>query len=356
MDEQQEALKRIHDKMIFDCLNEALDGKRVLGLKGCPLPVDLISLFNQLSLGKEKQSFKKIKDCEMMSKSSNRNTQFWKSLNSKSDNNLTENSGKLSLLKTGISRSQRRQSNLEENKENQVENNSLTSYKLFLHKKQNKEPLSKIFEKTAEQIKKWALFMCGMYDHKPENFKYFPEIINPLILERIKESRMTLLEMSEMEELGQKMNDYDDEKYEITLNLNDLIWENLILDLCSDLVTLENQKTSNFKKSLQKEIKINRSSELLKFTKPDIPPLNSGIKIGSGETSNMIPTEDALTKLDYFPNYSYTRTDKSENSNYIISDSLINGNVIQKEKTSNSEKYHNGKFIIYNIIFRIIRK
>jgi Fe-S-cluster containining protein len=316
MDEQQEALKRIHDKMIFDCLNEALDSKRVLGLKGCPLPVNFVSLFSQNSfISDKKDNFIKIQDLtHTKSRALKIKSHILKSQNSRSDN-LTESSGKMSKIKNSISRSQTKYSNFDNNKENQMENSGVSSQVKFNGKKQN--CLSKIFEKTGEQIKKWALFMCGMYEHKPENFKYFPEIINPMIFERIKESRMNLLEMNEMEELTQKMNDFDDEKYEITLNLNDLILEHLVSDLCSDLRILGKPNGNKKRTSLADNLKVVAQPNEKEV---GVSPLNTAQK---QESSNIIATEDVLTKLDYFPNYSYMKTDRSDPSKLLVTDSLI---------------------------------
>lgn len=302
MDEQQEALKRIHDKMIFDCLNEALDSKRVLGLKGCPLPVDLVSLFNQHSRQpKKNKKFLKLKESlTEKSKSSNIKNHLWKSQNSKSDN-FTDISGKKSQVKNSISRSQTKYSALETNKENQMENSGVSSNPRLARVKTQTDPLVKIFEKTSDQIKKWGLFMCGMYEHKPENFKYFPEIVNPMIFERIKESRMNLLEMNEMEELGIKMSDFDDEKYEIMLNLNDLVLDHLLSDLCQDFGNQGSSQISKNRTSLSRNL--------------------PGIKREG--SSNVIATEDVLTKLDYFPNYSYMKTDRSHPSNTFASESIM---------------------------------
>lgn len=327
MDEQQEALKRIHDKMIFDCLNEALDGKRVLGLKGCPLPVDVISIFNK-DKNSQLVNTKKLHIKDVHSGTSNMHSQFWKTQNSRSENN-TENSLKISGIKNSISRSQNKHN--EANKEN-FENNSLKSNKLFTQKSRVKDPLIKIFEKTSEQIKKWALFMCGMYEHKPENFKYLPEIVNPLILEKIKESRMTLLEMNEMEELGQKMNDFDDEKYEINLNLNDLLWDHLLNDLCFEFMGIQqkdNLSGSQHKNNFENGISEGKETQLISSNKNE----------GNKNESDLIPTEEAITKLEYFPNYSCTQTENTTNRINLDSITNINGEDINKCLKSNSEQF-----------------
>ena len=39
MDNFQTEMEHIHNKLLFDCLNEALDSYRVYGLKGMPLPI-----------------------------------------------------------------------------------------------------------------------------------------------------------------------------------------------------------------------------------------------------------------------------------------------------------------------------
>ena len=344
MDEQQEALKRIHDKMIFDCLNEALDGKRILGLKGCPLPVDLLSLANnEGKLRAKTGKIKMIKDTRNQNlKSTNLAKIICKTQNSKSEHNTTENSAGISQNKYG-SRSQTRGSNFEVNKENILENNSLSMYKF---PSQKKAPLVKVFEKTSEQIKKWALFMCGMYEHKPENFKYLPETVSPIILERIKESRMTLLEINEMEELGQKMNDYDDEKYEINLSLNDFIWDELLSELCFEFNQINLRKTLGNKEENSQNAFGAR--------------INSQIKIGSDDKSNIIPTEEAITKIDYFPNYSENKTEKTNKSNLKEKDLLNNSHehfrssLLKNINKGNFNKIYNCKILIKTLIYKLI--
>lgn len=315
--------------MIFDCLNEALDGKRVLGLKGCPLPVDLVSVFQQgpPRLHKMGSSGPVRMLKEAQSKTSNTQSQHWKTQNSKSES-YTENSVKVSAVKNSLSRSQHKNLGHQLNKEN-FGQNSLTGYGLFAQPKKPRDPLVKVFEKTAEQIKKWALFMCGMYEHKPENFKYLPEIVNPVILEKIKESRMTLLEMNEMEELGYKMNDFDDEKYEIGLNLNDFVWDHLINEVCQEFLVAPSRSQNN--------------SEMTQTSRENLEKTETAEKTeqhkkGSGNPSEVIPTEEAITKLEYFPNYSCTYTEKSPDSRSLLKTMRDSGNELIKSTSLQLEK------------------
>lgn len=292
--------------MIFDCLNEALDGKRVLGLKGCPLPVDLVSVFQAGGARMpEPGSTGRVATLkEAHSRASNTQSQHWKTQLSKSES-MMENSMKVSAVKNSISRSLQKNAENEKNKEN-LGKNSMLGPGLFPAAKRPRDPLASVFEKTAEQIKKWALFMCGMYEHKPENFKYLPEIVNPVILEKIKESRMTLLEMNEMEELGYKMSDFDDEKYEIGLNLNDFIWDHLLEGLCQDFL--------GGRRALRAESRTTPTASQNCRKTPDRSHTARDPRVSRNQ-SEVIPTEEAITKLDYFPNYSCTHTERSCEAN-----------------------------------------
>ena len=272
--------------MIFDCLNEALDGKRVLGLKGSPLPVDIITSplqmkdnpvprLNFLTGHKQIQS------------------------NTKIDNPFSEQRKFLKIKSEGKHQPPNPDSGgflFSPQSTNRIIEKETASYqrqKIVTNKCvetiKAKSQVETVFEKTAEQIKKWALFMCGMFQHKPENFKFMPEFVTPMILERLKESRMTLLEMSEMEELDNKMNDYDDEKYEILLSLNEMVMDNLMTDICGEFFMLSDLKLSAL--AIPNDfgcVKRNQANELVK-------PSNN---------TTVFQTEDALTTMEYFTNLS----------------------------------------------------
>lgn len=192
--------------MIFDCLNEALDSRRVLGLKGSPLPVNMLKASGAWT-----------------SKYLNRPPSF---------------------------------------------------------------DLNQVLTDTADQISKWSSFLCGMFEYKKENSKYVSEFETAQEVEAMKEQRMNMLELAEMQEQTQKMADCDDELYELNLLLNDAVFDTLLTDLVTDF-----SKISKFKKK----------------ESPRRPVLTTTMV----NNTTQIPSEDVVTNLDCFANFSSSQTLKN---------------------------------------------
>lgn len=193
--------------MIFDCLNEALDSRRVLGLKGSPLPVDMLKASGA-----------------------------WTS----------------------------RQMN-----------------------RPNDSDLAQVLKDTTSQISKWSSFLCGMFEYKAENLKYIGELESAPEVETMKEQRMNLLELAEMQEQAQKMNDCDDELYEISLLLNDAVFDHLLSDLVTDMKIIS-------------DIPKHHVSEKRRMTTTQM-----------NNNTTQIPSEDIVTNLDCFANFSSSQTLKN---------------------------------------------
>lgn len=148
-------MEHIHNKMLFDCLNESLDACRVFGLKGQPL-----------ALRTRGRSSAEISQEQVMT----------------------------------------------------------------------------LLTQSAQRVVEWSTFMCGFIPFKDDSFIQVPRAIDEETLNQIKEDRLVRLLTDEVYESDEKWNKHEDEEIEVEVELSDMLFEHLIIDVVESLVGIRKKK------------------------------------------------------------------------------------------------------------------
>jgi hypothetical protein len=93
--------------------------------------------------------------------------------------------------------------------------------------------LPPIFNQVATQVTDYAPYMCGFIDTKDQSFLQLPFLMDEEILNQIKEDRMSKLIQNEIRDFERRIQVYDDELYEVGLEISNLVFEHLVDDVVS---------------------------------------------------------------------------------------------------------------------------
>lgn len=75
--------------------------------------------------------------------------------------------------------------------------------------------------------------MCGFIENKDDSFMQLPFLMDDEILSQIKEDRMFKLLQNDVKEYEKRLQNYDEEWYEVGLELSNMVFEYLVDDVVS---------------------------------------------------------------------------------------------------------------------------
>lgn len=88
-----------------------------------------------------------------------------------------------------------------------------------------------ILDSVSTSVAECSTFMCGFIEYKDETFMQIPFLLDDEILNQIKEDRMFKLLQSDIRDYERRLQGYDDETYEMGLEISNMVFEYLVDDV-----------------------------------------------------------------------------------------------------------------------------